>query len=270
MQDMKKARFASVLIMLPAVMLGIAAMEAANVSPLIWGQHAAAYFVFAMIGTLCCSPRRIRDGVWVGLLMAVLASTLLFPEVGGAKRWLDLGIFNINAAQLVLPALLVLSAKHKNHCAIFLSTAAVLFLQPDSSQGTALLAGALPILWNRRQKTSLSMIAFGALVTFALVSFAIPTTLHPVEYCEGILSMLNNLSPVLKVIGWITLAIIPCFWAYCFYQSRSAALLSLALYYAVSLSFGLTGEYPVPFMGFGISSIAGYCLALVFFQSSVE
>ena len=90
-----------------------------------------------------------------------------------------------------------------------------------------------------------------------------PTALEPVAYCEGILGMLRKISPLLVIAGGIALALVSGYFVYRFFRTRSAVLLCLAIYYAAAILFSLTGEYPVVFMGFGFSPIAGYWLALL-------
>jgi hypothetical protein len=85
--------------------------------------------------------------------------------------------------------------------------------------------------------------------------------LEPAPYCEGVLVMLGGQSALLLPVGAISLAIIPGFWIWRFWKEKRMWMLSLAVYYAVTILFGLTGEYPMPFMGFGLSPILGCALA---------
>ena len=73
--------------------------------------------------------------------------------------------------------------------------------------------------------------------------------------------MLGDISVIWMVVGWIALLIIPLFFGYGSYKKKSRPLLCLAIYYTVTILFILDGHYPVPFMGFGLSPIAGYWLA---------
>lgn len=73
-------------------------------------------------------------------------------------------------------------------------------------------------------------------------------------------------STIVSYIGFgvAALALIPGHFLYQFMKNRSTTMLGLTIYYAVTILFSLTGEYPVPFMGYGLSPIAGYWLALIF------
>ena len=104
----------------------------------------------------------------------------------------------------------------------------------------------------------------------AFSSFLIPVTIEPVSYCEGILTMLGEMSLLLQAAGWISLAVVPLFWSIRFLRKGSLQSLSIAIYYALSLFFVFLGEYPVPFMGFGLSPIAGYYLACMVSSTAEE
>lgn len=258
--------FFCAIIMLPAVLFGIFAMIADGVSAALWGQQAAAFVVFAPLGLLRRKMQRIPAFAGAAVCLLALSATLLFPAVGGAKRWLDLGVLHVNAGMLVLPAMLVLLGDMKCMHPALMIGAAVLCLQPDFSQLTAFSLGALPMLWQSRKKRWFSAAAAAFPLICLMRCAGIPTALEPVAYCEGILAILGGFSPLMQAAGWLALAMIPgCFLCrFCF--GRSVGALCLAIYYAVTMLFSLTGQYPVPFMGFGLSPIAGYWLAYLFIR----
>lgn len=257
-------RLIHMMVIFPAVMLGVFAMAAEGASSMLWGQHIAAFIVFALLGLLRKNNRRIPPLLGTALCLLALSATLFFPAVGGTRRWLDLGIFNVNAGMLVIPALIVLVNGIKYAYPVAMLTAAVLCLQPDFSQLAAFSLGMLPVLWQRRRHVVWS-VATAILLIVALIRCAgIPTALEPAAYSEGILALLDNFSPLMQGIGWLALAVIPGYfvcWSIC---HKSVAVMCLAIYYTVGIAFSLTGQYPVPFMGFGLSPIAGYWLAFLF------
>lgn len=249
------------LVILPAVFLGVIAMITEGVSATLWGLQIAAFVVFAMLGMLRRAARKVSSPVWSALLLAALATTLCFPAVEGAKRWLDLGLININAAMLAVPALIVLSSSMKRpHCVLVL-TSVVLCLQPDLSQLAAVALSGLPILWQQRKHVYWTVSSVAILIILIVRCLAVPIHIDPVSYCEGILGLLGNISPLMLIAGAAALALIPGWFLYRFAKTGSTAMLELAICYAVTILFSLTGEYPVPFMGYGLSPIAGYWLA---------
>lgn len=252
------------LLIAPAVFLGVLAMSFGGVSPALWGQQAAAWLVFALFAPwLRRAARRVRDEIWCVLLVVILAAALFGPEAGGARRWVNLFVFRANAAQLVLPALLVVLCRVKYPYPALLAAAAVLCVQPSLAQLAAFSAAALVIFWRGGYKRIRGAAGALALVLLVFACRQIPVTLEPVPHCEGILTMLGDRSWLLQAAGLLSLAAIPALFLHQFCGKRETHALCLSVYYAVSLLFVLTGEYPVPFMGFGLSPIAGYFLARV-------
>lgn len=246
----------------PAVLLGVGAMAYHGEPLMLWGQQAAALAVFAALAVLLRRVvKKVNFTVWSTILLLLLAATLLGTETGGAKRWVNLRVIHVNAALLVLPALLLLAGDMKRPWAALLFSGAVVCLQPDTSQMAALFAAALPILWKHRRNVLLSAVSLALLAAGVIKCLLTPVSLEPVLYCEGILSMLGGISPALQIVGWLALTLIPGFMAYAYMKKREPQLLSLLLYYSVTLLFTLQGTYPVPLMGFGVSPVAGYYLA---------
>jgi hypothetical protein len=251
------------LVILPAICLGVLAMLCASVSPMLWGQQIAAWMIFTLLAWLLRRAiKRVSASTLSVILWILLAASLLGEEVGGARRWLDLGIFNINTAMLVLPVLLVMLFSTKCPYPVLLGTAVVLCVQPDLSQLMAFSIAVLPLLMHRRKERFWTAACFAAMAALAIRCLLAPVSVAPVEYCEGIFAMLGEVSPFLLFVGVIALAVIPVVFAYHFFRHGRLYLLALAAYYAITLLFGLSGEYPVPFMGFGLSPIAGYFLAV--------
>jgi len=252
----------SALLILPAVVLGVLAMIHGGVSPARWVQQIAAWAVFALLAwPLRRVAGKLSAAVWTVLLLIPLAATLLGEEVGGATRWLDLGVVNVNAAMLVLPALVIMLHRVSQPFPALLAAAAVLCLQPDLSQLAAFSAAMLPLLWSRRKERLFSLAGLLTLAASVVLCLLSPSSVEPVEYSEGVLAMLFALSPLLMAAGVVFLAAVPAFFGVRFLRLRQPHLLSLAAYYAVLMLFILPGTYPVPFIGFGLSPIAGYYLA---------
>jgi len=250
------------LLILPAVALGVLDMIWCDVSPVLWGQQIAAFVIFAWLAQpLRRAAGRFSPAVWSVLLLLPLAATLLGTEAGGARRWLDLGVFNVNAAILVLPAMLVMLGSVRCPWPVVLGAAAVLRFQPDLSQLSAFSAAALVVLWRHRKNRLWSVLSVFVLCALVIRCLGVPTAIEPAAHCEGVLITLGERSWLLQAAGWIALAAIPAYWMYRFARRGKAGTLSLAVYYAVTILFTISGEYPVPFAGFGLSSIVGYCLA---------
>ena len=141
------------MLLLPALALGVVAMIYGGVSPMMWGQQIAAWIAFPLLAVLLKrAAGRFSAAAWSVLLVGLLVLTFLSEEAGGAKRWLDLGVFQVRAAMLVLPALLVVLCRMEHPHAAWIAAAAVLCFQPDLSQLAAFGAAVLPVLWMREKK----------------------------------------------------------------------------------------------------------------------
>ena len=250
------------LIILPAVLLGALAMAAADVSPFLWGMQLAAWAVLPLpVLLLRRMAGCIPVAVWVVVLVAALAASLLGEPVEGARRWLALGFLTVNAAMLLLPALLMVAYRVRIPHPIILLSALVLCFQPDLSQLAAFVLAVLPLLWMHRKQRLWMMAGVVSFLILAVWCLLTPVSMEPVSYSEEILALLGEVFKPLQAVGWLALAAIPAFFAYSFVRHRSKWMLSLAIYYAVCILFGLTGEYPTLFMGYGLSPIVGMGLA---------
>lgn len=249
------------LLAFPAVALGVLAMIHGGVSPALWGQQIAAFAVFALMAALLRrAAARIPHAGWCVLLVIVLAASLFGQEAGGARRWLELGVLSVNAAMLVLPAMLVALCGMERPYPAMLATAAVLCIQPDLSQLTAFTAASAFVLWQKRGRRLWSMGTMLLLGLLLGLCMRIPTALEPISYSEGIVAMLGDCSGLLMALGIAALFAVPSCFAYRYARERRLQFLCLSIYYAGTMLFALFAEYPVPLMGFGLSSIAGYWL----------
>ena len=250
------------LVVLPAVLLGVFAMIAGKEPPVRWGLQLAVWLIFALAAWLLRHfAMRIPAHIWGVLFLLLQAATLFGHGAEGVRRWLDLGVISINASMLVLPALLIILYRMKNPYPIIICSAAILCFQPDISQLAGFCAGSLPIIWQCGTKRTLLTGMSLYFCILARICLFIPADILPMPYSEGILTMLGNVSVLLLMIGWAALLIIPLFFGYGYCKQKSRPLLSLAVYYLVTILFVLTEKYPVPFIGFGLSPIAGYWLA---------
>ena len=257
-------RYAALLI-LPAVMLGVLAMMGEGVSPALWGKQIAAWGVFALLlRPMKRAAEKIPAAVWSVLFLLFLAASLFGQSVGGARRWVNLIVFHANAAELILPALLAVLYRVACPYPVLIGAAFVLSFQPDISQLAAFGVAALVML--RKDKgNKIWRISTAALLGVLVIRcLSVPVVLEPVSYCEGILALLGDRSPLLWGAGWLALAAVPAYFARQFFLQGETAMLSLSAYYTVCFLFSVSGAYPVLLMGFGLSPIVGYYLAHVF------
>ena len=130
----------------------------------------------------------------------ILIPCIFVLDIDGVHRWLRLPIFTLNIAAIVIPITIVAIYRliEEENFAIsvlgIIVVAFLLYLQPDASQ---LLAFSLPMII-LLLKSNISQIIKGSfsVILFFLTfkSWFCLDTLQPVNYTEGILTMLNDLS----------------------------------------------------------------------------
>lgn len=252
------------LLALPAVTLGVLAMAANSIAAMLWCQQAVAFLLCGALSILFARKRRMLPKIILPLLLLILAAALMGPEAGGVKRWITLGPLSVHAAMLTLPLLMVILAESKAPWVPLVITGVILCLQPDLSQLAALTAAALPLLWRLRKQRMFSGVTLVLMAALLLKCCFMPTCLEPAAHSEGILRLLGSISPVLWIAGLISLLLIPAGLLYRFKKEEKLSLMCLAIYYAVTILFSLGGNYPVPLMGFGLSPVVGFWLAMMF------
>ncbi len=77
--------------------------------------------------------------------------------------------------------------------------------------------------------------------------------------------MLHDLSAVLSIIGIVALFWIPVYFLISSSKKNRTICIGVALYYWLMILSTFIGNFPVPFMGYGISPILGYYIFLIWF-----
>lgn len=254
--------------------VGMVGMAGHGVSAALWLQNPLAILLL----TLACVPMSRLNGTWndeaiVLAAAGLLGLTFLGPEAEGVHRWLRLPFATLNMAAIVLPLTIValnrLMAKKKGAFSVggIVAIALLLALQPDASQ---LLAFSLPMLVSL-YTASVSKPAkagvFAVLLGLNVRSWVCLDDLQPVPYSEGILTMLRDLSPALSILGIVALCGVPAGLLGSWTGKDRKSGPGVALYEALMIVSAWIGNFPVPFMGYGLSPILGFYLVLMRFQS---
>ena len=252
--------------------LGIVGMVNRNVSISIWIQN---LLIMLLLTPVCffVSKKDLKLNYKAIVLLSAILLGMTFsgPNLEGVHRWIKVPFFTLNIATMVLPITLV--ALHRlieeKQFAISVSgimiIAFLLYFQPDASQ---LLAFSIPaiILMLRSGISRIIKGGFcGVLLVLTLKSWLCLDSLQPVDYTEGILTMLQDVSVVLYVAGIVALFLIPvCFLVFCKEKSRNICT-GIAIYYWLMILSTFAGNFPVPFMGYGISPVLGFFAFLIWF-----
>ncbi len=189
-----------IFILIPCI-LGIIGMVSKEVSVAIWIQNLLIIFLSTFV-CIFVLKYNLKFNYKIILFVSIfsLGSTFLGPDIDGVHRWLRLPIFTLNIAAIVIPITIVAIYRlieEENFTISVLGiivVAFLLYLQPDASQ---LLAFSLPMII-LLLKSNISQIIKGSfsVILFFLTfkSWFCLDTLQPVNYTEGILTMLNDLS----------------------------------------------------------------------------
>jgi cell division protein FtsW (lipid II flippase) len=265
---------------LPALVVGVIVMRRHDVSPLLWGQQLGAglllmFFCVGGIVALHRAPRSTPRALAIVAIAALLllTATLLTPGVEGVRRWVSIGPLQLNAAFVTLPILLIVfggivrgdvasSTTWLVRSAVLIA-AAVLVLQPDGSQATA-FAVALAVLLLQRTTAIHDWLVAAIVVISAIISWSRPDPLDAVPYVEGIVGLAASDGPMWLIAALVALVLLPIpFLADA--ATRHAGYrvsLALAAYFAAASIVSFVKPYPVPLLGFGLSPILGYFVAL--------
>jgi len=264
--------FKSILTIIPASILGIIGMIYNEVPNIIWLQNLVTMLFCAIMAfVLVFKKVKINDMMIAVISLILLLLTLFGNGMDGVHRWIRLAIINVNVAMIVLPIILVVTynllekKKVRYALTVIITGAILLFLQPDASQ---LIGFSIPMIIFMFYKKINSMVRYlvsAMLICLMILSWLFIDKLAPVSYVEGILGLLNNISLLWLIIGIISLILVPL--PYILFPPAKFRLLSICigLYYCLITISTIFGNFPVPFMGYGISPIIGYWIVFIWY-----
>ena len=254
-----------------AVAAGCVAMAQSGVGPSSWLRSIVAWVVGAGLASLLArygESRRASGGAVV-LTTGALIATLFAPAVEGVHRWLDIGPLHINAAALLLPALIVglaaIGIARPIALVLACIAATVLLLQPDASQLTSFAIAASILLVRSHLAPRWKAFALVVAVVFAVAGWTRPDTLQPVAEVEQIFTMCLAVSPFLALLAGLALAaaaVAPLALSSSANDpARDGAIALSAYFLSVSIA-PFFGWFPVPLVGLGMSFPVGFWLGM--------
>ena len=255
---------------LPAVLIGAVAMNAHAVNGLI----ATSNLVFVVGGWLIScyviykNSKSINGTLLTCLIIALYALTFVDPGIDNVHRWLSIGPISLYISSIFAPILIIelwtLLKDNKDLwvSAITIIVAILLAYQPDASQLTAFAVPMGIILYHKVSNRFISLFSVGILIFLAGLSWIHLDTLPAVDYVEEILGLVMKMGSIWTVLGIISLILIPLpFFVTLNHKERPLSWL-LGLYFTILIITTFFGNFPVPLMGYGISPIAGYLMAM--------
>lgn len=253
---------------LAAVGLGAFISASSDVATGSWLRNLVAWGVGLLLALgLAMTGRGKVMAVTPWIAAAGVLMTLFNPDQDGVHRWIDIGPLHINLAMVVLPATSVALATGTQRWTSWIPALLILgllVLQPDASQATA-LAGVMAWIAIARPSGMTTRIGLVAVV-FLLAAFAWlrPDPLLPVPEVEGIIGLAFGLSPWIGALSLVTLATVAALPAALTYTDPATRLAGQALSLCLVLwsLAPLSGAFPVPLVGIGMSPILGAWLGM--------
>lgn len=258
---------------LAAVVVGAAVCAMSGVPSTLWMRNIAAWCVGALAAAILAG--RAGSGfLSAAVLLAPigLAATLLNPGLEGVHRWLVAGPVRLNAAMLLLPSLVVATAvlaeRRPWWCWIpAFAGLAVLALQPDASQATALALAICAIAASLRSHAIRARWALAlAALAVAAFSWSRRDPLEPVPEVEEVIALAGSHSPLL---AGLAVAVLVAFAAAPVLATARAhradvrrAGVALSVLFSAWITAPALGAFPVPLVGIGLSPILGAWLGV--------
>jgi hypothetical protein len=145
----------------------------------------------------------------------------------------------------------------------------LLLLQPDAAQASAFAGALVILLFFYRQTPWVMWSAALAALVCAAWSWMRPDPLLSVRHVEGIVGLAAESGMLWLLASLASLALLPC--PFLLGRGRdgraSPKALALGLYFALNVIAPCFGPFPVPLLGFGLSPIVGYFVALTWLLS---
>lgn len=267
MGGLKNPRAIGIACALGATGLGLAYMAAAGAPTMYLAVNALALLMgLAIIGLMWSAKPALHlpDGFTLLLGGMLLATALLGISVEGATRWLRVGGLSVQMSLIVVPAMLVSFARHRN----LLSTLAVvvaavaLAAQPDRAMAGVLASSLAVLAIYRPDRWALSALVFAG-VGFS-VAVLRPDMLPAVPYVDRILYTAFSVHWLagLAVIGGALLLVVPAIAGQRFDPEHREVYLAFGFVWLGVVVASALGNYPTPLVGYGASSVIGYALSL--------
>jgi hypothetical protein len=244
---------------LPALVVGVLTMRHLGVRTSVWSLNlaaaAAGLLLFAFI------RRPVKRPAWIVASAVSIAAILLpfaFAGMEGVHRWASVAGFGLHAAAIVAPLLVAcVAAAPSRRWAFTVAVASVIILglQPDASEAIS-VAIACCVLLARSPGFVVVLIAL------AIASLFPDDPLKPVRHVEGIFAAVTARGTAWMLTGAVALILLPLPFLVAWVRQRQSLSLALGIYVALITLAPAWGVFPVPVMGYGVSPILGYFIAL--------
>ncbi|MBP1042374.1 hypothetical protein I6N95_15240 [Vagococcus sp. BWB3-3] len=263
------------LIMLPAIFIGTMAMVKNNLPLSIWIQNIIIWMLGCFLGLLFLNLSKKRKSTksrsdFIPILMTILLLIIPFftSNSNNIHRWLSIGPILIYTASIFLPLAIIYFDKTIIHypegytLGLVLIILLILLFQPDAGQLTSFSCAISLIIFRKIDKPVLKYTSLFVLIIFITLTWVFIDNLAPVSYVENILFLVKDMGMLWFIFGIISLIllVLPFFTLRAYHWSY----VSLGVYFLTEILVTFFGNFPMPIMGYGISPIIGYMIAMTY------
>lgn len=233
------------------------------------------FFGVALAGKRAAGQLVQRPALVGMSLLCIQCLSLLHGGIDGVHRWVSLAGVLVHPGAILDPILVlatgVLWIRRQAQTATLLIAGrlALVIVQPDAGQATAIAAAATTMALTYGS-SRLRRFSLGALATTgAVLAWARPDPLPPVDFVENIAGRAFELHSALGVTAIISLVLLPASAIWRPSQATNDARLrsvlgfALAAYFVGTIGAVVFGAFPTPVLGFGASPVLGAIWGLV-------
>jgi cell division protein FtsW (lipid II flippase) len=259
----------------PALIVGALVMRQHEVASSRWGLNLIGGIVSAAVCAVFLTRSRTAMSKTAAIISAWLATGALaatFAMAGsmGVHRWVPVGPLTVHVGAVCLPVVIVALGVLDTFggklrwASLFLAVtvAILLLLQPDAAQATAFAGAAFTLLIANDQRMRAAWVAVLVIAVLAGWTWTRLDPLAPVPYVEGIVELARDSGPAWLVASIAALAVLPLPFFVSPLSHHSPVTRALGIYVCICILAPLFGHFPVPLVGFGLSPIVGYFVAL--------
>lgn len=259
----------------PALVVGALVMARSGLPPLVWGQNLAAGLGLTTVCAVLPGRAVLRSRFlwWSAVVpgaLGLLAATFLDRGFEGVHRWVQAGPLRVHVGAVCLPSLLLAlgATPHvggwQRWRAVLIGGVALALLvaQPDAAQTTAFAGALLALAVSRREPRHVLVPVALVCVAAAVWVWRRPDPLLPVPHVEGIVGLAARNGLPWLVGALLALALVPCPFLLAARRGGAPVALAMGAYYSLCILGSFLGAFPVPVMGFGLSPVLGYFVAL--------
>jgi hypothetical protein len=220
-----------------------------------------------LLGTkLTCVISENQVKIAILLFVGLIACTFLDSGFENVHRWITIGGFRLYISSIVLPSMIIgLGMLLRKDATVFPAIVVsvmlfILVLQPDASQLSAFAASTAFLICTQLKKHFLKYCMILVSAGFIIYSWIYIDALEAVPHVEDIFLLARNMGTLWLLLGIISFVLLLV--SFLGFSKICTLARAVSLYYLIVLVTTIWGNFPVPLMGFGISPVIGYLLAI--------